>query len=66
MNRTTYKLNTTLDHAVLLDREVHWMFNQSLLQTGRGGHYIELVISASRGFAELSREQAIAVALKKE
>jgi zeta-carotene desaturase len=55
---------TELDHAVLLDREVHWMFNQSRLQTGRGGHYIELVISASRSFAELSREQAIALALK--
>ncbi len=55
---------TELDHAVLLDREVHWMFNQSRLQTGRGGHYIELVVSASRSFAELSREQAIALALK--
>ena len=55
---------TDLEHAVLLDREIHWMFNQSLLQTGRGGHYIELVVSASRSFAELSREQAIALALK--
>jgi squalene-associated FAD-dependent desaturase len=55
---------TELDHAVLLDREIHWMFNQSRLQKGRGGHYIELVISASRGFAELSRDEAIALALK--
>jgi zeta-carotene desaturase len=55
---------TDLEHAVLLDREIHWMFNQSRLQTGRGGHYIELVVSASRSFAELSREQAIALALK--
>ena len=55
---------TELEHAVLLDREIHWMFNQSRLQTGRGGHYIELVVSASRSFAELSREQAIALALK--
>jgi zeta-carotene desaturase len=55
---------TELDHAVLLDREVHWMFNQSRLQTGRRGHYIELVVSASRSFAELSREQAIALAVK--
>jgi zeta-carotene desaturase len=54
---------TDLDHAVLLDREVHWMYNQSRLQTGCGGHYIELVISASRSFAERSREQAIALAL---
>ena len=55
---------TELEHAVLLDREIHWMYNQSRLQTGRGGHYIELVVSASRSFTELSREQAIALALK--
>ncbi len=55
---------TDLEHAVLLDREIHWMYNQSRLQTGRGGHYIELVVSASRSFAKLSREQAVALALK--
>ena len=50
---------TELEHAVLLDREIHWMYNQSRLQTGRGGYYIELVVSASRVFAALPREQAI-------
>jgi zeta-carotene desaturase len=50
---------TDLDHAVLLDRELHWMYNQSKLQQ-RPGNYIELVQSASRTFAELPREQAIA------
>ena len=50
---------TELEHAVLLDREIHWMYNQSRLQTGRGGHYIELVVSATRAFAALPREQAI-------
>ena len=54
---------TDLDHAVLLDREIHWMYNQSRLQKGRGGHYIELVVSATRAFAALSREQAIKQAL---
>jgi zeta-carotene desaturase len=49
---------TDLDHAVLLDRELHWMYNQSKLQ-GRPGNYIELVQSASRAFAALPREQAI-------
>jgi squalene-associated FAD-dependent desaturase len=49
---------TDLDHAVLLDREIHWMFNQSRLQM-RGGNYIELVVSATRAFAALSREAAI-------
>ena len=50
---------TGLEHAVLLDREIHWMYNQSKLQTGRGGHYIELVVSATRAFAALPREAAI-------
>ena len=54
---------TSLEHAVLLDREIHWMYNQSRLQTGRGGHYIELVVSATRSFAALSREAAIQQAL---
>jgi squalene-associated FAD-dependent desaturase len=54
---------TELEHAVLLDREIHWMYNQSRLQTGRGGHYIELVISASRSFAALERKAAIELAL---
>jgi zeta-carotene desaturase len=55
---------TELEHAVLLDREIHWMYNQSRLQTGRGGHYIELVISASRSFAALERKAAIELALR--
>ena len=54
---------TELEHAVLLDREIHWMYNQSRLQTGRGGHYIELVVSATRAFAALKRDEAIAQAL---
>ncbi len=49
---------TELEHAVLLDREIHWMYNQSRLQ-GRDGHYIELVVSATRAFAALPREAAI-------
>ena len=55
---------TELDHAVLLDREIHWMYNQSRLQTGRGGHYIELVVSATRSFAALGRREAIELALR--
>jgi zeta-carotene desaturase len=39
------------------------MYNQSKLQTGRGGHYIELVVSATRAFAALPREAAIQQAL---
>ncbi len=53
---------TELDHAVLLDREIHWMYNKGRLQPWRKvkGSYVELVISASRTFAALSREEAIA------
>jgi len=54
---------TDLEHAVLLDREVHWMYNQSKLQS-RPDHYIELVVSATRAFAALPREQAIEQALR--
>jgi zeta-carotene desaturase len=54
---------TELEHAVLLDREIHWMYNQSKLQQ-RGGHYIELVVSATRAFAALPREAAIQQALR--
>ena len=52
---------TDLDHAVLLDREVHWMYNKGQMQPLRKtkGSYLELVVSASRSFATLTREQAI-------
>jgi squalene-associated FAD-dependent desaturase len=54
---------TELEHAVLLDREIHWMYNQSLLQK-RPGNYIELVVSATRAFAALERKDAIDQALR--
>jgi zeta-carotene desaturase len=57
---------TELDHAVLLDREIHWMYNKGKLQPWRKvkGSYVELVQSASRAFAALPREVAIAQALE--
>jgi zeta-carotene desaturase len=56
---------TELEHAVLLDREIHWMYNKSRLQPGRNakGSYLELVVSASHKFAALSREEAIDLAM---
>jgi squalene-associated FAD-dependent desaturase len=56
---------TDLPHAVLLDREIHWMYNKSVLQPWRkhNGSYLELVQSASRKFAALDRQQAIDQAL---
>jgi len=57
---------THLDHAVLLDREIHWLYNKGKLQQGRNlkGSYVELVVSASRDFATLTREEAIAQAVQ--
>lgn len=54
---------TNLEHAVLLDREIHWLYNQSCLQN-RPGHYVELVVSATRSFAALAREAAIQKAVE--
>jgi zeta-carotene desaturase len=56
---------TDLPHAVLLDREIHWMYNKSVLQPWRKhkGSYLELVQSASRTFAARERNEAIDQAL---
>jgi squalene-associated FAD-dependent desaturase len=57
---------TELEHAVLLDRKIHWMYNKSRLQPGRSGKgsYLELVVSASHSFAALSRQEAIDQAVR--
>jgi zeta-carotene desaturase len=57
---------TDLDHAVMLDREVHWLFNRSKLQPWRktSGSYIEVEVSASRVFAARERNDAIALTLR--
>ncbi len=57
---------TDLDHAVLLDREIHWMYNKSRLQPWRElkGSYLELVVSASHKFAAMSKEEAIALSVQ--
>jgi squalene-associated FAD-dependent desaturase len=57
---------TDLEHAVLLDREIHWLFNRSRLQPWRKteGSYLELEVSASRAFAALERKDAIDLAMR--
>jgi len=57
---------TELEHAVLLDREIHWLFNRTRLQPWRKaqGCYIEIEVSASRLFAARSRNDAIALSLR--
>lgn len=56
---------THLDHAVLLDRTIQWMFHKSKL-LGRSaesdGSYIELVVSSSKSLVEKSRQEIIDLA----
>ncbi len=57
---------TDLDHAVLLDRTIQWMFHKSKL-LGRGqngdGSYVELVVSASKSLVEKSRAEIVELAV---
>ena len=61
-----------LDHAVLLDRTIQWMFHKSRLQPIRaeaangavGGSYIELVVSSSKSLIEMSRADIVDLALR--
>ena len=57
---------TELNHGVLLDREIHWLFNRSRLQPWRKsqGSYVEIEVSASRIFAARSRNEALALTLR--
>src|SRR5208337_3844676 len=48
---------TTLPHATLLDRTMQWMFNKDR------GRYLQLVASASRDLAGLSRAEIIDIAI---
>ena len=58
---------TPLEHAVLLDTTIQWMFNKSRLQPSHRGaeaSYLELVVSASRSLVPMSRQQIIDLALR--
>ena len=60
-----------LDHAVLLDRTIQWMFHKSRLQPMRAqdangapsGSYIELVVSSSKTLIDKSRSEIVDLAL---
>lgn len=58
---------TNLEHAVLLDRTIQWMFQKSEFQEGRqnteAGSYLELVVSASTTLVEKSRREIIDLAV---
>jgi zeta-carotene desaturase len=57
---------TDLDHAVLLDTRIQWMFAKSRIRRwpAEQGSYLELVISASWPEVEMSREEILASALR--
>jgi zeta-carotene desaturase len=59
-----------LDHAVLLDRTIQWMFHKSRLQPMRTqdpsaatGSYIELVVSSSKTLIDKSRAEIVDLAV---
>jgi zeta-carotene desaturase len=64
---------TDLDHAVLLDRTIQWMFHKSNLLNGRiegssaglveHNSYVELVVSSSKTLVDKSRQEIIDLAL---
>jgi zeta-carotene desaturase len=63
-----------LDHAVLLDRTIQWMFHKSRLIESRSvqgngdghdaGSYIELVVSCSRNLVEKSKPEIVDMAMR--
>ena len=65
-----------LDHAVLLDRTIQWMFHKSRIIAVRndaardndsangGGSYVELVVSCSRSLVEKSKAEIVEMAMK--
>jgi squalene-associated FAD-dependent desaturase len=56
---------TDLDHAILLDTTIQWMFHKSRLQRRKdSGSYVELVVSASKSLVEMQRQEIIDLAIK--
>ena len=60
---------TPLEHAVLLDRTIQWMFQKSKIlsvrqEPGDQGSYLELVVSASKTLVNKSRGEIIDLAVR--
>jgi len=59
-----------LDHAVLLDRTIQWMFHKSRIQAevrgsdSAGGSYVELVVSAAKTLVNLSKNEIVELAVR--
>jgi squalene-associated FAD-dependent desaturase len=60
---------TDLDHTVLLDRMIQWMFHKSKLLASASrsdsadGSYVELVVSSSKNLVEKSKPEIVELAL---
>ncbi len=60
---------TPLEHAVLLERTIQWMFQKSKIlatrkDSAQNGSYLELVVSASKTLVEKSRAEIIEMAVR--
>jgi zeta-carotene desaturase len=59
---------TDLNHAVLLDTTVQWLYNTSRIQperqSMRDGHLIELVVSASKSLVSMGRQEILDLAVR--
>jgi uncharacterized protein with NAD-binding domain and iron-sulfur cluster len=54
---------TNLEHAVLLDTTIQWIFNKSRIRN-EPGNYVELVVSASKSMVGMQRQEIIDLALR--
>ena len=60
------RIISDLDHAVLLDRTIQWMFHKSKLQNRNSnghGSYVELVVSASKTLVDKSKQEIVDLAV---
>ena len=60
------RIISDLDHAVLLDRTIQWMFHKSKLQNRNSnghGSYVELVVSASKTLVDKSKQAIVDLAV---
>jgi squalene-associated FAD-dependent desaturase len=57
-----------LEHAILLDATIQWMFHKSRLQPerrrGEPGTYLELVVSASKSLVGMQRQEIVDLAVR--
>jgi len=57
-----------LEHAILLDATIQWMFHKSRLQPekrrGEPGSYLELVVSASKSLVGMQRQEIVDLAVR--